>query len=111
MAYYRLDHITNMSITEKKRTPITAFEDYENGINYKDLSTALPYMFTDKPEQVDFIAESQIIDQIIDWFGKDIRINPYGDDDKQVKVAVKVSLMAMEHWAMQYINYVKITSP
>ncbi|MCH5192135.1 MAG: WYL domain-containing transcriptional regulator [Oscillospiraceae bacterium] len=111
MAFYRLDHITNMSITEKKRTLITAVEGYEKGINYKDLSTALPYMFTDKPERVEFIAESQIIDQIIDWFGKDIRINPYGDDDKQVKVAVKVSPMAMEHWAMQYINYVKITSP
>ena len=111
MAYYRLDRITNMSITEKSLTPITAVEGYENGINYKDLSTALPYMYTDKPEQVEFIAESHIIDQLIDWFGKDIRISKYGDDDKQIKVSVKVSPMAMEHWAMQYINHVEILSP
>ena len=111
IAYYRLDHITNMSITEKERTPITTVEGYENGINYKDISTALPYMFTDKPERVEFIAEAQIIDQIIDWFGKDIKISKYGDDDKQVKVAVKVSPMAMEYWAMQYAKHIQVTSP
>ena len=111
MACYRLDRITNMSITEKGLTPITAVDGYENGINYKDLSTALPYMYTDKPEQVEFIAEPYIIDQIIDWFGKDIRISKYGDGDKQIKVSVRVSPMAMEHWAMQYINHVEILSP
>ena len=111
IAYYRLDRITNMSIAEKKLTPITSVEGYERGINYKELSTALPYMYTDKPERVEFIAEAYIIDQIIDWFGKDIRISKYGDDDRQVKVSVKVSPMAMEHWAMQYISHVEILYP
>ena len=49
MAYYRVDRITNMSLTEDKLVPITSVEGYENGINYKELSTALPYMYTDKP--------------------------------------------------------------
>ena len=111
MAYYRLDRITNMSITEKKLVPVTTVEGYERGISYKDLSNALPYMYTDKPESVEFLADSTIIDQIIDWFGKEIRIQKYGDDEKQVKVSVKVSPMAMEHWAMQYINHVKIVTP
>lgn len=111
LAYYRLDRITNMSITEEKLVPITAVEGYERGINYKELSTALPYMYTDKPEWVEFLADAYIVDQIIDWFGKDIRIGKYGDDDQQIKVTVKVSPMAMEHWAMQYINHVRILSP
>lgn len=67
------------------------------------------YMYTDKPEWVEFIAEDYIIDQIIDWFGKDIRISKHGE--KQLKVSVKVSPMAMEHWAMQYAGYVTVTSP
>lgn len=29
---------------------------------------------TDQPENIDFIADIEIIDQIIDWFGGDIRI-------------------------------------
>ena len=109
IVYYRLDRITNMTITEDKLVPITSVEGYENGINYKELATALPYMYTDKPEWVEFIADDYIIDQIIDWFGKDIRISKHGE--KQLKVSVKVSPMAMEHWAMQYASHVKIVSP
>lgn len=109
IAYYRLDRITNMTITEDKLVPITEVEGYKNGIDYKELSNALPYMYTDKPERVEFIAEEYIIDQIIDWFGKDIRISKYGE--KQLKVSVKVSPMAMEHWAMQYSNHVEVLSP
>ena len=109
MGYYRLDRITNMSVTDLKAAPITTVEGYEHGINYKELSTALPYMYTDKPERVEFIAEEGVIDQVVDWFGKDIRIEKHGE--KQFKVGVKVSLMAMEHWALQYSGYVTVTSP
>ena len=68
-------------------------------------------MYTDRPEWVEFIADSLIIDHVIDWFGKDARISKYGDDEKQIKVAVRVSPMAMEHWAMQYAKYVEVTAP
>ena len=98
-----------MSLREEKLTPITSNPGFEHGINYKELATAFPYMYTDKPETVEFLADANIIDQIIDWFGKDIRI--VKEDEKTLKVSVKVSLRAMEHWAMQYINYVEIISP
>ncbi len=109
MAFYRLDRITNMTVADEKLTPITKNEGYERGINYKELSTALPYMYTDKPERVDFIAEDHIVDQIIDWFGKDVRINPEGDG--KVKVSLVVSKNAMEHWALQYAGYVRVVYP
>ena len=47
--------------------------------------------------------------QIIDRFGKDIRIDGYGY--KQIKVTVKVNPSAMEHRALQYAGYVTVTSP
>ena len=34
----------------------------------------MPYMFSDEPERIDFVADAGIVDQIIDWFGNDIRI-------------------------------------
>lgn len=74
MAFHRLDRITNMNISDKKATPIRNVSGYENGVNYKELSSATPYMFTDRPERIDFIADIGIIDQVIDWFGSDIRI-------------------------------------
>ena len=33
------------------------------------------------------------------------------DDDKKVKVELAASPNAMEHWAMQYLNYVEVTKP
>lgn len=107
--YYRLDHIKNMELTEKESFPINLIEGYENGINYKELATAFPYMYTDRPVPVEFIAEEYIIDQIIDWFGKDIRISKCGEN--QFKVVVNVTPKAMEHWAMQYAEHITVTSP
>ena len=109
LTYYRVDHITNMTIVEKPATPITDLKGFEGGINYKVLATSLPYMYTDMVERIEFIASKSITDQIVDWFGSDITIIEH--NEKQVQVSLKASPLAMEHWAMQYINYVEILKP
>lgn len=110
MVSHRLDHITNMTITDRRATPLKAVKGCENGINYKDLASNMPYMYTDQQERIDFFADAAIIDQIVDWFGTNARIMKT-DDERKVNVSVKASLNAMEHWAMQYINHVEIVSP
>lgn len=70
----------------------------------------MPYMYTDRQERIDFIADAVIIDQIIDWFGTDVRIIKT-DNENKVSVSIRASLNAMEHRAMQYINHVEIVSP
>ncbi len=110
MVFHRLDRITNMTITDRTATPLRSVLGYEKGINYKELSSTMPYMYTDKPEWIEFLADVSIIDQIIDWFGNDVKFVKDADETK-VKVILKASPNAMEHWAMQYINYVEITSP
>ena len=110
IGFYRLDHITNMRICGRYNiTPINEVEGYERGIDYKTLSSALPYMYTDKPERVEMIADTCIIDQIIDWFGKDISITKI--DDTHIVVSLITSLNAMEHWAMQYAKHIEIKKP
>ena len=110
MVFHRLDRITNMTIIDRKATPIQNVPGYENGINYKELSSTMPYMYSDQPEHIDFISDEGIIDQIVDWFGNDVRIMKSNDEGK-VRVSVKASPTAMEFWAMQYINHVEILSP
>ncbi len=109
ICYHRLDHITGMTITDEPETPINSVPGYENGINYKEISSALPYMYTDKPVRIRFVADEKIIDQIVDWFGLDISIAEHGDG--KVMVTVKSSPNAMEYWALQYINFVEVVSP
>ena len=111
MAFHRLDHISNMRIYDKPATPITSVKGYENGIDFKQISSTMPYMYTDTPERIEFIADTYVVDQIFDWFGKDIRMSKLPDDDKKVMVELFASPNAMEHWALQYLNYVEVTKP
>ena len=109
LGHYRLDRITDIRLAEdESATPIRSLPGHENGIDYKEYATSLPYMFTDQLENIEFLAEPGIVDQIVDWFGDNARIQSCGD---KLKVYVKASPNAMEYWAMQYLNFVEILSP
>ena len=109
ISYYRLDHITNLKITEDKLTPIRSVKGYENGIDYKRLSATLPYLFNDPIENIEFIADKALLDQIFEWFGTDVRVVDQGNET--LLVSLESSPKAMEHWAMQYCKYVEVTKP
>ena len=111
MTFHRMDRISNMRIYDKPATPITSINGYENGLDFKQIASTMPYMYTDTPERIEFIAEEWIVDQIVDWFGKDIRMSVLPDNDKKVKVELVASPNAMEHWALQYLNYVEVRRP
>ena len=100
-----------MKLTEEKSTDLQTIPGYKDGIDYKKLSSAMPYMYSDEPERIDFVADAGIVDQIVDWFGNDIRIAQNSENENQVKVSVVASPNAMEHWAMQYLNHVEVLAP
>ena len=109
ICHFRVDKITNIEITDEPMTPLRSIKGYENGLDYKKYATALPYMFTDEVERITFICDECVIDQVVDWFGKNISIASAGD--KKYEVTLYSSPNAMEYWAMQYLNYVEIKSP
>lgn len=107
--YFRLDRITNIELSENIATNIRTIYGYKNGIDYKRFSSALPYMFSDEPEQITFMINGEwMIDQIVDWFGYDFNVL---QKDGDYIITVKASPNAMEYWAMQYLNNVEILSP
>ena len=109
ISYFRLDRITNIELLEDVATDLRSIDGYKNGIDYKRFSSALPYMFSDEPEQITFAIDDEwMIDQIVDWFGFDFKTENKGD---RIIVTVKASPYAMEYWAMQYLNYVEILLP
>lgn len=107
--YYRMDRITDIKLLNEMRTPLKTIKGFEGGIDYKRFSESMPYMFFDEPQTVEFIAEEWAIDQIIDWYGKNIRIE--NRQDGRYSVTVRASVNAMEYWAMQYLNAVEILYP
>lgn len=110
MVFHRLDRLSNVRLYDKPAQPIREIPGYESGIDYKKIASTMPYMYTDEPEKIEFITTSKIVDQVIDWFGKDIAIRKT-DDPEKVILSLWASPSAMEHWAMQYLNHVEIISP
>lgn len=110
MVFHRLDRISNIRLYDKPAHPIREIPGYERGIDYKKIASTMPYMYTDEPERIEFSTEAWMIDQIIDWFGKDIAVLKT-DDENCVIVSLWASPNAMEHWALQYLNYVEVISP
>ena len=108
IVYYRVDHITNISLTDNKLTDIHNIKGYEQGINYEELSTSYPYLFTDDLQTIVFGAKKAIIDDIVEWFGTNVQME---ENEDTIKVTVKASPNAMKYWAMQYLNSVEIISP
>ena len=109
MRYYRMDRITSVELVNAPPTPLRTVKGFESGIDYKRFSQGMPYMFADELQTVEFVADGWAIDQIVDWFGKDITIEQ--QEDGRFLVRVKASINAMEYWAMQYMNAVEIISP
>ena len=110
MVFHRLDRISNIRLYDKPAQPLRELPGYESGIDYKKIATTMPYMYTDDPERIQLITEPDIVDQVIDWFGKDITIQNAEDPDKVI-VSLWASPSAMEHWAMQYLNHVEVITP
>lgn len=109
MVFHRLDHMTNMKQTDKPAKKLQSIPGYERGIDDKDLACARPYLYTDKAERIGLVADAKIVDQMMDWFGKEIIIEPMSED--KVRVSLIASPKAMEHWVMQYVDYVEVVSP
>lgn len=109
MGYFRLDKITNIDITDEPLTPLRKIKGYENGLDYKKFASSLPYMFTDDIEKVTFVCDESIIDQVVDWFGEEVKLTDMGGG--KFEAAVLASPNAMEYWAMQYLNFVEIKTP
>lgn len=109
MRFYRLDKIVDLKVRDEVATPLESIAGYENGIDYKDLSTAKPYMYTDKSEFITICCSNGMIDQIVDWFGTDVKVRSV--DENTIEVTVRSSPSGMVYWAMQYGDAAEIISP
>lgn len=111
MVFHRMDHISNMRLYDRPLIPLTSVKGYENGIDFKQIASTMPYMYTDTPKRISLIADEIIVDQIIDWFGQDVKMSSISGETGKVKVDLIASPLAMEYWALQYVNHVEVISP
>jgi predicted DNA-binding transcriptional regulator YafY len=95
-------------VEDKTLTNIRNVAGYESGIDYHKIASGLPYMFADKQEYIEMLVDESALDQIVDWFGKDVKIEKAGG---RYAVSLFASPSAMEYWALQYVKSVEVIAP
>ena len=68
-------------------------------------------MFCGESVPVKIRTKAFIMDDLIDWFGKDFRIIEKSEDTDDIVIAVNCNQNAMFFWALQYGEYTEVLSP
>ena len=111
IGFFRMDKITDMQLLEDKpAVPIKENPGYEKGINYHELATGLPYMFSDKPVFITLRCPVAMMDALTDWFGAAFAVSP-ADSNGYFKATLKASEQAMLFWVLQYNVNAEVISP
>ncbi len=110
MCFHRLDHMTNIKLRpDKPATDIRRVKGYERGLDYKEITSTMPYLYTDRPIRVIFTTDLATLDQVVEWFGKDVRITE--QKDGKYEVSLRVSPTAMLYWSLQFLDSIEVTFP
>ena len=109
VANYRVDRIINIKLTKEKGTDKKEVEHLRSTFNLPKHMMEHLYMYGSESGNVVFEFDSKILNDVIDWFGNNIDFR----DLKNGKVEAKTNVIldSMKFWALQYAEYVKVTSP
>ena len=106
---YRLDRITGIKKLELK---IRDKKQHKGAMQRLDLPRHMAeniYMFGGEGVRVSFRAKRYIVNDILDWFGKDALFSDA--DNNEVTASVRVSEDAMFYWALQYGEHIEVLEP
>ena len=107
---YRVDRMTDMEILPFQRRVFNTLTGSDG--NQLDLKTYMEkhiYMFAGENIRAVFRAEKFMLSDIIDVFGKDVKLTD--ETDTHITVTADVNELAMEQFAKAYTPYIEIIKP
>lgn len=109
LSNYRLDRIADIEMLDSNVKPITDLPGMKNGFNLSKHVIEHIYMFADKTVRTKFIAQKYIINDIIDYFGEDVKFSD--ETEETITVTTNVVELDMMLWAMQFATEVTVIEP
>ena len=109
MSNLRLDRITGIRLLDTPVMPVKQVQGARNGLDLPKHMAEHLYMFSGESVPVTFRMDKQILNDAIDWFGKDIYFSD--ETETEVTALVVVNRSAMRYWAQQYCRFVRILTP
>ena len=110
VSHYRLDKMTDVQILDEKVKPQKEIRDFKNGFSLPKHMAEHIYMFSGESERVKLLAPATMMDELIDWLGKDFTVRKTDDED-EIEITLNCNVDSMFYWALQYGPYVEILEP
>ncbi len=109
VAHIRIDRMTDVKMLNDKAKPMKDVRELEKGLNLPKHMAEHIYMFGGKSIPVKLATTADMMTELVDWFGKDIRI--LETKGENIKLQVTCNENAMRYWALQYGPYVEVLEP
>ena len=109
ISHWRIDKITDIKMLDAVSKKMKKVKGAERGIDLAKHFVEHIYMFSGESVKARFIADSFLMDDIVDWFGTGAKIA--GKENDKVEVSVEVNETAMQFWCLQYGGYVELIEP
>ena len=109
VAHFRIDRMTDVALEKSKTKPMKQVQGLENGLNLPKHMAEHIYMFSGDSISITLCTTADMMSEMVDWFGNDIRI--LKKDCETITIEVQCNESAMRYWALQYGPYVEVISP
>jgi len=110
VSHYRLDRMTEVVILDEKVKPKENVIDFANGYNLPKHMAEHIYMFGGPSIRVKLLVPESMMNEMVDWFGKDFRVSK-SKTEGMMEIVVSCNESAMFFWALQYGVYVEVVEP
>ena len=109
ISHYRLDRITDVEILKENRKPVKTIKGLENGLSISKYIAEHVYMYSGESIRVKFRTNENLMDALIDSFGKEFRVSFGKEDD--IVVSLNCNPDAFFYWSMQYGRNIEVLEP
>ncbi|MBQ9377414.1 MAG: WYL domain-containing transcriptional regulator [Schwartzia sp.] len=109
VSHYRIDRITSVTMLSEPVKPKSKVRDFAKGWSLPKHMAEHIYMFSGESVTVKLMADTYLMDDLVDWFGRDFHVRVA--DNGKMAVTLKCNESAMKYWALQYGECVEILSP
>ena len=109
VSHYRIDRITSVTMLSEPVKPKSKVKDFAKGWSLPKHMAEHIYMFGGESVNVKLITGTYMMDDLVDWFGRDFHVRV--EDNGKMLVTLKCNESAMKYWALQYGECVEILSP
>ena len=109
ISHYRVDKMTDVRVLEEKAKPMKQIPELKDGLNLPKHMAEHMYMFSGPSIPVKLETTEDMMQELVDWFGNDFRVERIGDGKIRARVVCNES--AMKYWALQYGPEVEVIEP